>query len=262
LAYLWIEKKQFACGKNRLFIAVSENIKKDVRANYFLTEEDFGIAYPGVNMYQYKKVNTKENRDRQRSKLGIDNNCIVILFVGTEFKRKGLEALLRGIAALAKDNIKLLVAGGGKQKKYLKLAKRLGIENNVVFLGLVQNIEDTYAMADIYVLPTLSDPSPMAPIEAMASGIPTIMSSPEYAGSAEHIKNGEALLLENPDDPLEIKTCLNKLMDPNYRMSLREKGFNLASRLTWEKTTEDTLDVFYAVLNLKNGESSISRMQH
>ncbi len=262
LAYLWIEKKQFACGKNRLFIAVSENIKKDVRANYFLTEEDFGIAYPGVNMNQYKKVNTRENRERQRSNLGIDNNNIVILFVGTEFKRKGLEALLKGVAAMGKDNIKLLVAGGGKPRKYLKLAKRLGIEKNVVFLGLVKNIEDTYAMADIYVLPTLSDPFAMAPLEAMASGIPTIMSSPEYAGSAEHIKNGEALLLENPDDPLEIKKCLYKLMDQNYRMSLSEKGYKLTRKLTWEKTTEDTLDVFYTVLNLREGKSSISKVQH
>jgi UDP-glucose:(heptosyl)LPS alpha-1,3-glucosyltransferase len=251
LAYLWLEKKQFTCEKNRLFVAVSENVKKDIRVNYSLNEKDFRIAYPGVNMKRFQKGNTSEFRKRQRSKLGIDNNNIVILFVGTEFKRKGLEALLKAVAAMDDDNIKLLVAGGGKQKKYRRLAKRLGITNSVIFLGLVTNIEDTYAMSDIYVLPTLSDPSPMAPIEAMASGLPAVMSVSKYAGSSEHIRNGEALLIENPKDSLEIKNCLNQLMDKKYRMTLIEKGYELTRGLTWEKTTEDTLNVYYDVLNLK-----------
>ena len=262
LAYLWLEKKQFTCEKNRLFIAVSENVKKDVRANYFLTEEDFRIAYPGVDMKRSQRGNASEYREKQRSNLGIDNNNIVILFVGTEFKRKGLEALLKGVAAMEDDSIKLLVAGGGKQNKYRKLAKRLGITKSVIFLGLVTNIEDIYTMSDIYVLPTLSDPYAMAPIEAMASGIPTVMSASKYAGCSEHIRNGEALLLENPKNPLEIKNCLKKLMDKKHRMTLVEKGYELTRKLTWEKTTEDTLDVFYTIFNLKAGKTSMSEAQY
>ena len=253
MAYLWLEKKQFTYDKCRLLIAVSENIKKNVQDNYSLPDDSFRLAYTAVDSNIAKKRGNNNRQKQLRSKFGIAVDDLVFLFVGTEFKRKGLDALLKAAASIPRSNIKLVVAGGGggKLKEYTKLAEKLGLGDDVVFLGLVRDVEDLYTISDVYILPTLSDPCPLAPLEAMASGVATIMSSSKYAGTAELIKNGEALILENPKDSHEVAHALERLMDESYRKELSEKGRQLAKKLTWEKTTEDTLSAYYEVLERK-----------
>jgi UDP-glucose:(heptosyl)LPS alpha-1,3-glucosyltransferase len=251
LAYLWLEKKQFIYRKKRLLIAVSDNVKRDVQTNYDLPDECFRLAYPGVNADEFSAATTSRYRNQQRSQLGISKDAVVILFVGTEFKRKGLDTLLKAYSLLSTSNTRMLVAGGGSPRTYIQLAQKLGIADSVTFLGLVADVKPLYAISDIYVLPTLSDPSPMAPIEAMASGVATITSCAKFAGSSEQVKNEEALMLNNPKDPREIANALRILMNENHRAKLAEKGRQLAKNLTWQRTTAATLSTYYEVLQLK-----------
>lgn len=251
LAYLWLEKRQFAPKKERLWIAVSENVKKNIQDNYPLPDECFEIVYPGVDSNLAREGYVAEKREELRSKLGIEEDDLVILFVGTEFKRKGLDALLKGFALLPRSNMKLIIAGEGKPDRYLSTASRLGIEKDVLFLGLVENIGEAYAVSDIYVLPTLSDPAGMAPLEAMVCGVATVISCERYAGIAECMTDQEAIILSDPDDPEEIADALRRLMEKDCRRQLGEKGRLLAETMTWEKATADTLSVYHKVLELK-----------
>jgi UDP-glucose:(heptosyl)LPS alpha-1,3-glucosyltransferase len=255
MAYLWLEKKQFTFDGGRLLIAVSQNIKKNVQDHYPLPDDSFRLAYTAVDSGMLERGGINNHRKKLRSKFGVAENDLVFLFVGTEFKRKGLDALLKAAASIPRSNMKFLIAGGGggggKLKEYTKLAEKLGLGDDVIFLGLVRDVEELYAMSDVYILPTLSDPCPLAPLEAMASGVATIMSCSTYAGTAELVKNGEALILENPQDAQEIANALRRLMDEGYRKALSEKGRRLAEKLTWERTTEDTLSTYYEVLERK-----------
>ncbi len=253
MAYLWLEKKQFTYDKGRLLIAVSENIKKNVQDNYPLSDDSFRLAYTAVDSNMAKKGGNNNRQKELRSKFGIAENDLVFLFVGTEFKRKGLDALLKAAASIPRSNIKLVVAGGGggKLNEYIKLAEKLGLGDDIIFLGLVRDVQELYAISDVYILPTLSDPCPLAPLEAMASGVATIMSCPKYAGTAELIRNGEALILQDPKDSNEIANALRRLMDDSYREELKEKGRRLAEKLTWERTTEATLSAYYEVVGRK-----------
>ena len=144
IAYLWLERRQFTFHKKRMIIAVSEYIKRDIQNNYPLPNECFRIAYPGVDNRFIHKENNHRKRRNMRSELGIGADDIVVLFVGTEFKRKGLDALLEGFSLAYRPNLRLIIAGGGEKKRYLSLARRLGVEKAVIFLGLVENIEDIY----------------------------------------------------------------------------------------------------------------------
>jgi len=256
MAYLWLEKKQFTYEKGRLLIAVSENIKKNVQDNYPLPDDYFRLAYTAVDSNMAKKSGDHNRRKELRSKFGIAESDLVFLFVGTDFKRKGLDALLKASASIPRSNMKLVVAGGGggRLEAYMKLAENLGLGDDIIFLGLVRDVEELYALSDAYILPTLSDPCPLAPLEAMASGVATIMSSSKYAGTAELIKNGEALILEDPKDVDEIANALRRLMEGSYRKELSEKGRRLAETLTWERTAEDTLSTYYEVLERKGSE--------
>jgi UDP-glucose:(heptosyl)LPS alpha-1,3-glucosyltransferase len=253
MAYLWLEKKQFTYDKGRLLIAVSENIKNNVQDNYPLPDDSFRLAYTAVDSNMAKEGGNNNRQKELRSQFGISEDDLVILFVGTEFKRKGLDALLKAAASIPRSNIKFVVAGGGggKLREYTRLAEKLGLGDDIIFLGLVRDVEELYAMSDVYILPTLSDPCPLSPLEAMASGVATIMSCSKYAGTAELIKNGEALILENPKDAQEIANALRRLMVESYREELKEKGRRLAETLTWERTTEDTLSAYYEVLERK-----------
>jgi UDP-glucose:(heptosyl)LPS alpha-1,3-glucosyltransferase len=255
MAYLWLENRQFSHNSKRIWIAVSDKIKRNVRANYPLPEEYFRLASPGVDHSRKNTEICAESRETERKRLGINKDDLVVLFVGTEFRRKGLDALLRGFAMIVKKNIKLLIAGGGEKKgRYKRLVRELGIADHVIFLGLVEDMDNIYAISDIYILPTLSEPAGMAPIEAMAAGIPTIISSSKYAGSAERIKDGEAIILENPDQPGNIADSLSRLFDGDLRKELGAKGRELARHLTWEQTTEDTLDAYHRIMELKKSD--------
>lgn len=258
LAYLWLEKEQFTYNNKRLLIAVSENVKRNVMDNYPLPDQYFRLANPGVNLHAPHKDDSDDDLEKLRLQLGIASDEIVILFVGSEFKRKGLEGLLRGFALMPHSNLKLVIAGegGGKLAEFKKLARSLGIDSRVLFLGLVKEIYRLYRLSDIYILPTLSDPFGMAPFEAMAFGVATIMSSSDFAGGAELIKCGEALILKDPKDPKEIAGSLHKLLDPHYRAKLSQKGQRLATELTWEKTTANTLSVYNEALQQKRNTAS------
>lgn len=251
-SYLLHEKKQFAYNKKRMLIAVSDKVKDNVRDCYSLPGDFFGIAFPGVNPEVLKRSSNWDNAEKLRSRLGIPGNDTVILFVGTEFERKGLDALLKGFKKISGPGLWLVVAGGGeKHARYNRMATEMGISGRVKFLGLVSDIETVYAASDIFILPTLSEPAGMAPVEAMAAGLPVIVSSSKYAGCAEQIKEGEALFLENPEDPDEISAALTELMDEKVRARFAEKGKRLAESLTWDRTTEETMAVYLKILDLK-----------
>jgi glycosyltransferase involved in cell wall biosynthesis len=253
LAWLWLEAKQFAYHHERLFIAVSENVKRDVQSNYPLPDTSFRIAYPGVDAAMRRHAVDGSSRNRFRSKFGLPKEDLVLLFVGTEFRRKGLDALLQALSLISPSRFRLVVAGGGggKMERYVGLVKKLGLEDRVSFLGLVENVEELYPVADALILPTLSDPAPMVPIEAMFCGVPTAMSSMLFCGAAEHIRSGEALIINDPRNPIDIAEILRRLMDVGLRSELGRKGQALASQLTWEKSAETTLMAYDEVLRRK-----------
>jgi UDP-glucose:(heptosyl)LPS alpha-1,3-glucosyltransferase len=253
LAWLWLERKQFTFNPNKIFVAVSEKVKHDVQANYEIPDERFRIAYPGVDVNMKKNIDAGADRNQLRSEMGIAPDELILLFVGTEFKRKGLHALLRALSTAPLPKMRLLVAGGGggRMKEYRNLAGQMGLGDKVVFLGLVENVEDLYALSDIYVLPTLSDPYGMAPMEAMLCALPVAISSSEYCGAAEHIRNREALIIRNPREPKEIAEALHKLSDERLRAEMKQKGPTLAKELTWEKTTAATLTAYAEALRRK-----------
>jgi len=253
LAWRWLEARQFADEGARVIIAVAEKVKRNVQACYGLPDDHFQLAYTGVDVPKIERVYSPQERGAIRAQLGLSSDDLVVLFVGTEFKRKGLDALLAGLALLPRGTCKLLIAGGGggKLDYYKQLTDKMHLGSEVWFLGLVPEIERIYPIADLYVLPTLADPCPLAPLEAMAAGVATIMSASDFNGSAELIQHGEARLLSNPRDPQEIAQAVMSLTDSRARQELAEKGRALVRQFTWDKTAEDTLSAYRAVLRRK-----------
>lgn len=253
LAWRWLESRQFSERGAQVVIAVSEQVKRNVQAHYLLPDQRFRLAYTGVELPGASAETHQQAHASLRAQLEIAHSDLVVLFVGTEFKRKGLDALLQGLALLPRSRFTLLVAGGGggRLDQYKALVDKLQLGREVKFLGLVSDVERLYPIADVFMLPTLADPCPLSPLEAMAAGVATVMSSSEFNGSAELVRNGEALILSDPTNPQEIAAILMTLMDGQTRAALAEKGRQLVRQITWEKTTADTLSAYNDVIRTR-----------
>lgn len=245
LSYLWLEKNQYQAKPGRILIADSRMVGDDVLDNYpNCPPEQIEVAYPGVDLAEIDQALAKYDPAQLRERHGLAPDELALLFVGTEFKRKGLDFLLKALSLVKNQKVRLLIAGPGDITTYQTMAEQLGIADRVSFLGRIADIYPYYIMADIFVLPTLSDPCPIAPLEAMACGTPTVMSGGEYCGTAEHIKNDEAIIVANPRDGEEIARAIELLLDRDTRLAYGKKGRQLGKKLGWEHTTEITLAAF------------------
>lgn len=234
--YLKVEKEIFE--KTPLIIANSSMVKNEIIDYYGISPEKITVIYNGVDIERF----TPENRKRQdylRQKFNLPFNSKILLFVGSGFKRKGLDMLLKVLSILGQKKLLLVVVGKGDIKKYQKICKNLGIENNVVFMGIRKDVENFYALADLFVLPTIYDPFSNATLEAMATGLPVITT--KNNGVSELIEDGkEGFSVENPFNYSEFADKINLALKHIEKMEdfARKK----AEQFSIERATEEFME--------------------
>jgi len=209
------------CLRNsKIIIANSMMVKKDIIRYYRIPEDKIHVIYNGIDLNRFQPVNA-EQKATMRSSLGIKENKIV-LFVGADFKRKGLTILLNAFSLLDRRDKRLIVIGGKETPQYSRITKRLGIDKSVTFWGPEKEIEKVYAIADVFVLPTIYDPFSNATLEAMASGLPVITTS--YNGASELIEDGaEGFVVESPFDAKTFAEKISIVMARSNEMGNRAR---------------------------------------
>jgi glycosyltransferase involved in cell wall biosynthesis len=144
-------------------------------------------------------------RDRERA--------LTVLTVGRLSREKGHEVLLRALAVPSPPGLpplSAIVAGEGPERSRLAtLAASLGLRDTVHFHGNVAQPASLYDRADIFVLPSHSEGSPNALLEAMAAGLPVIAT--QVGGVAEIVEHDRTGLLVPPDDPHALAAALARL---------------------------------------------------
>jgi len=173
-------------------------------------------------------------RAQTREQLGLRETDYVLLFAGSGWERKGLQAAIDGIRQVnAACHPLLLVAGRGNPRLYR------GSER-VRFLGPVRQMAACYAAADAFVLPTLYDPFSNACLEALAAGLPVLTTAAN--GFSEILQSGvEGAILEDPADSMAIARAMEAWSDPARRAAIRPRLLELASRFTIEANVRNTL---------------------
>jgi UDP-glucose:(heptosyl)LPS alpha-1,3-glucosyltransferase len=256
--YRWLERRQF-CNRNvRAIVAVSQGIKEDILAHYpEVGEAKVRVIHPGVDVGRMSPERIARHRNDIRKQHGLTADAPAIIFVGSEFKRKGLRYAIEALGLLEHDRqvaVKphLFVLGSGEPTEYRELAEGLAIADRIHFVGLYSPVEHYYAAADMCLLPTLSDPFPLVVLEAMACGLPVIVSAGQ--GVAEVLQNGvNALLLDDPRDTRTIAACIVQLCDSVRRSEMGARARRTAETLTWERMT-DEIERLYASVNCSAGE--------
>jgi UDP-glucose:(heptosyl)LPS alpha-1,3-glucosyltransferase len=231
--------------KAKKIIAVSNSIKKELIKYYHVSPEKIHVAYDGVNLKEFSPKNKIYFRKKLRKKYKVSSNEFLLLFIGVPFKRKGLEYVIRSLPYIPQT--KLFVIGKESPTFYKELAFKLGVDNRITFLKFVEKISQYFAAADIFVLPTLYEPFGLVVLEAMASGLPVVVS--ETAGAAELIEDGkDGLLVENPKNPEEIAEKINYLLEnDSLRKRIGRNARKKAEKYPWSRTAEEMLKVFEEV---------------
>jgi glycosyltransferase involved in cell wall biosynthesis len=169
-------------------------------------------------------------RSRNRAALGLPDGQFCFLFAGRLEAVKDVSTLLRGVALVAEDvrrDIKLIIAGDGSERITLEqLAHQLGIASVVAFLGIRTDIPKLLTAADGFIMTSVTEGLPMALIEAMGAGVPSIATA---VGGIPDLFSGGCGILINPSRPEEVAGAITDLAtNPDVRNRTATRGLEKA----------------------------------
>jgi UDP-glucose:(heptosyl)LPS alpha-1,3-glucosyltransferase len=149
-------------------------------------------------------------RSVSRQSMKLDECDFVVLLIGNDWKKKGLDQLLRALAII-EIPIQLLVVGKDDPGLYRSALRQLRLEDRVRFLAPSADVLSFYAVADAYVAPSLEDAFGLPILEAMACGLPVIASV--QAGASENIIDGTTgYLLRDPMNHVELAELIQRIV--------------------------------------------------
>ena len=166
--------------------------------------------------------------------------------VGRMHRVKGHYAMLQmmpGILQRCPDAVLLMVGDGPERNAYEALARELGVENRVMFLGQRRDVPEILRAADLFVMPSESEGLPIAAIEALASGTPII--GFDVGGMAEVVTDrGNGRIVPAADQPAFIDAVAQTLADPALLRAYSQHGVRAAGRFSIEGHVAELLNCY------------------
>lgn len=172
-----------------------------------------------------------------------------ILCVSYFDNRKGIDLLINAYKSLNRSDTALIIAGAGKEEENLKLLAHG--RNDIFFPGYIETKEKVYyySMADIFVLPTLSDAWGLVVNEAMMFGLPIITTN--KAGCSQELISGNGFVV-NAGNSIVLKDAMKKVLDDeNMRREMGEKSRQIISKFTIENAKKTFLAAIELALETK-----------
>jgi UDP-glucose:(heptosyl)LPS alpha-1,3-glucosyltransferase len=232
----------------RWVIAVSHQVKSEIEREYRVDPQKVVVIHHGVDAKAFDPRGRAALRDPVRRRWNFQPGDFVVLFVGGDYRRKGLLPLLEA-ASRVQASIKVLAVGAIPDAALKQRIQSEGLEDLVSFPGMASEMAPYYAAADCFALPTRYDTFSLATLEAMASGLSVIVS--RAAGVSEILTpNRDCLLLEDPSDVDMLTQYLEQLMGSDQlRRSLEMEGRNTAERYSWDVVAARTLEVYHRIIS-------------
>ena len=251
LAYLLFERARYAAHRGRLVVVTSDSLKLMMELAYPVSSPMIRVITPGITMPELPV--TQERKSDARASLGLPAAGRCLLFVANDYRKKGLDALLEALARLPAD-VMLAIAGNSAHiPSFRKQVTRLGLDERTFFLGAVKNIGTAYEAADCLVHPTLEDSFAMVVLEAMAHGLPVIVSGAQYCGISGLLQPGiNAAILDNPRDVTGLSAAIVKVLGcPDFAAQLAEEAAAFAMRYQWRELAAAQEALYFQVAEEK-----------
>ncbi len=219
-----LERQTFNPANTRRIIVNSEMVRREIEARFHFPPDRIHLVRNGVEVARFQQA----DRAAARARWNLLDNEFAVLFVGSGWERKGLKYLLDAIRFLPSEKYKLLVAGTGR--------KPARVPHNVRFLGAMEDVEQVYAAADLFVFLPIYEPSANVCIEALAAGLPVVTTVSN--GAAELIDdkiNGSVLR-----DPRDVRDVIGAI---EYWATQRRRIAISPETVSLEHNVAETLKV-------------------
>lgn len=226
-------------------IAQSSYMRNEILRSYNVPLENLHLVSNAVDHAEFAPEQRMAQRAAARERWGIPGHALCLLFIGHNFRLKGLEQLLQQLQR-TDPHVYLLVAGKGtgnaQRRAALRQTERLGLQSRVVFAGSVHPSMKAYAAADAVVHLSWHDSFGFVVLEAMACGLPVITTP--WAGASEHIQHGESGFVVDPANDTDILAAVNALRSASTREAMGALAILRAAPFTEEHNFEQVEAVF------------------
>jgi glycosyltransferase involved in cell wall biosynthesis len=219
-------------------IAVSNFTKNKIIYHYGIPAEKVHVVHNAVDF----------NGNNFHRMIGMQTNHKVVLFLGRITLQKGPDYFLYAAKrVLEKDpNVRFILAGSGDMTtQIIEKAAEMGIADKVLFTGFLNgpDIDKAYQMADCYVMPSVSEPFGITPLEAMRNNTPVIIS--KQSGVSEVINR--CFKVDFWDIDKMANQILGILKYDELKESLRQDGLSEVTKFSWDESARKCIDVYNRV---------------
>ncbi len=237
---------KYALKKCDYLVTVSDKLRSKTRliANGL---NNVSVIHNGADCKKFKPI----PKEIAKQKLGIKESCEIILFIGHLEPVKGVDYLLKAFAMLQRDrrDTRLFLVGDGYEKdKLMLLSKNLKIDNQVCFMGRkpFEEIPLWLNIADVFVLPSISEGFPTVIPEAMMCGVPVIAS--DVGGIPEIIINDKTGILTKPGNVELIEKGIKLLLDnKRIRNMISETAKEQSKKYSWKNNASGYIAIYKKV---------------
>lgn len=244
--------------KNKLIFKPIENLLAHYTDNIIcINREDYEYAkkmklkdkpiyVPGIGIDIEKIRSVKENKDKYKKEFNISNDDKIIIMAGELIERKNYQVVFEAVKNLQSEKFKIIICGLGELKEKLKKQLELLNIKNVIFAGYRLDVIELMKASDIYILSSYQEGLPVALMEAMACGLPAIVS--DIRGNIDLIDNNKGGYIFNPNDSKELESKIKKLIDDeNLIKSFGEYNYNKIEKFGLNEVKKIMYD-FYSKL--------------
>jgi len=215
-------------------MSVSQFTKNKIVQHYGISPEKITVVHNAVE-FRDKKFHEKINDGEQ-----------VVLFLGRITIQKGPDWFLKAVLKI-KPNVKFIVAGSGDMEGFIiEKAAEMGIGDKVLFTGFLQgdNVDKIYSMADLYVMPSVSEPFGITPLEAMRNNTPVLIS--KQSGVSEVLTH--ALKVDFWDIDQMANKIVSVLNYSSLHNCLQKNGAKEVANFDWNIPASKCVNVYNGVL--------------
>jgi UDP-glucose:(heptosyl)LPS alpha-1,3-glucosyltransferase len=226
-------------------------------------------VYNGVDLERFRPENVARDRAAMRERLGIPQDAFVALLVGNDYWRKGITTLIDVVAEI---NARSGLPGGrpvtvrvvgrerhAREQEILRLTHAKGVWSQVKLHGPQRAVDRWYGCADVFVLPSRFDIFGNVVLEAMATGIPAIVSS--AAGASECVEDGKTGFVVGPRDVAAHVARFIELADESKRRAMGERACEAARRYSWDRHFARILEIYDEVRDAKRARATARASQ-
>jgi UDP-glucose:(heptosyl)LPS alpha-1,3-glucosyltransferase len=231
-------------------IAQSGYMRAQILESYRIPADHVHVIHNAVDTREHNPETAAALRDEMRQRWGIQRDALCLLFLGHNFRLKGLWRILALMPRLTDPNrpVHLLVAGrgtgAGQRDKAAKLVSSLGLKGRVSLAGEVRPSLHALAAADCLIHLSWHDSFGFAALEAMACGLPVITTP--YVGAAELIDHGVSGLVVDPSDDEAVIAAIDALRDEPRRVAMGSAAAAIAATRDEPTNFAEVLEVFRA----------------